>query len=110
MYNPGFGNGLLVQPPCDAVLGVLHLEAGGGQLVAYAVAGGPVLGGLGLGAEVEHHVNNLAVGFLARAVGAAFLLAEAQQVEGEEAHRGLQLVEAGGADGCLVVECGRGAC
>ena len=100
----GWGKASAVQLPGGAVLGVLHLEAGGGQLVADEVAGGPVLGGLGLGAQVEDHVDDVAEGLLAlRIRGRALLWLEAQQVLDEEVHHLPQLSEAVGADGGLVV-------
>ena len=79
---------LLIQFPRCAVLGVLHFETGGGEFVAYAVAGGPVFVGLCLGAQVENHVYNMAEGLFAGIVVVAVFGVQTQQLEGKEAHGG----------------------
>ena len=98
-----------VEFPGHTVLGVLDLEAGGSELVADFVAGGPVLVSLGLGTEGEHHVDNLAEGFLAGGAGSGGRTTrcgglQAEDVESEEVHYLLQLVQAVGTDGGLVVD------
>ena len=77
-----------IQFPRCAVLGVFHFKAGGGQFVAYAVAGGPVFVGLSLGAQVENHVYNVTEGLFASIVVVAVFGVQTQQLEGKEAHGG----------------------
>ncbi len=62
---------LLIELPRRPVLGVLHLKAEGCQLVTNLIAGGPVLIGLCLGTQVEHHVYHLAEGLLTGGVTAS---------------------------------------
>ena len=62
---------LLIQLPRRPVLGVLYLKAQSCQLITNLVAGGPVLIGLCLGTQVEHHVYHLSEGLLTGGVTAS---------------------------------------
>ena len=90
--------------PGAAILGVLNLEAEGGELVAYLVAGGPVLVGLGDGTLLEEHVDNLAEGLLATAVVAALLGLDAEDIEEEEGEHLFQFGQVGSTEGGLLVD------
>ena len=52
----------LFEGPLDAVLGVLDVEAEGGELVADQVGGRPVFVALGVGADLHQQVDGAFVG------------------------------------------------
>ena len=95
---------LLVQLPGAAILGVLDLEAEGGELVADLVAGGPILVGLGDGTLLEEHVDNLAEGFLAAAIVASLLGLQTEDIEEEYGEYLFELGQMGSAEGGLLVD------
>ena len=99
---------LLIQLPGDTVLGVLYFEAGSGEGIANLVAGSPVLGSLGLGAQVEYHIDDLAISLLAGFATCSLPLApcslQSEDVLGKEVHHLTEFLQAVGTDGGLVVD------
>ena len=83
---------LLTQFPRSTVLRVFHHESQCGKLIANAVARGPVLLGLRLGAEVEQEVDGSSEGSLALGIPIVFRL-KAEDVEDEGGEDALQRLQ-----------------
>lgn len=94
----------LLQRPGRSVLGVVDDKACIVECVSDLVAGSPVFGLLGLLAQAQHHLHDLAISLFSAGVALSGIVFQAQQVEGEEAHGVAEFLEIVGRDLCLVVD------
>ena len=106
IWSKHFLQFLFIQFPGYTILGVLHLETCLSKGIANLVAGSPVFVSLGLGTQVEHHVDNLAVSFLTGIVVGSLLALQSQKVEGEKTHGVRKFLQVVGRDIGLMVKGG----
>ena len=96
----------LFKAPLGAVAGVLDLEAELGELVADEVGGGPVLGGLGIGAHLEQQVYGSGVSLGVAPVAALGGHADAENVLKESLEGDAQGLEVVARKGLVAVSSG----